>query len=125
MWFRDKKPERPKVVFNKEHIWRELIPTPETATVGRGNGVGETEFGLTWDSQSGRVGGLTINTKDHGPIDIELHAKDGYLVEMEVLWYFFPKVIPRHLGGESVGPLTLPISRSHKTDGWREPHIPD
>jgi hypothetical protein len=45
-----------------------------------------------WDGKSGHVGGITINTKEHGPIDILLHANDGFLVE--VIWYFFPKPFP-------------------------------
>jgi hypothetical protein len=44
--------------------------------------------------RSGKVGGLGIQTKEHGPIDILLHANDGFLVEMEVIWYNFPQPFP-------------------------------
>jgi len=47
-----------------------------------------------WNGTSGHVGGITINTKDHGPLDVLLHANDGWLVEMEVIWYYFPKPFP-------------------------------
>jgi hypothetical protein len=48
----------------------------------------------SWEDKSGHIGGITINTKDHGPLDILLHANNGRLVEMEVIWYFFPKPFP-------------------------------
>jgi len=44
--------------------------------------------------RSGKVGGLSIQTKEQGPIDILLHANDGFLVEMEVIWYNFPQQFP-------------------------------
>jgi hypothetical protein len=44
--------------------------------------------------KSGYLGGITIQTKDHGPISILLHANRGFLVEMEVIWYYFPKPFP-------------------------------
>jgi hypothetical protein len=128
MWFRDKKPKQPKVVFNRDHIGRELIPIPkrplsaeEMGWVRQSMGsrkellafaipqlfatskcpcgtcrtVGLEPIALpTWEGQSGYIGGITINTKEHGPIDILLHANNGYLVEMEVIWYFFPKPFP-------------------------------
>ena len=47
-----------------------------------------------WKRNSGYVGGMGIETKDHGPIDILLHAKDGFLVELEVIWYNFPRPFP-------------------------------
>jgi len=45
--------------------------------------------------RSGKVGGLSIQTKEHGSIDILLHANDGFLVEMEVIWYNFPQPFHR------------------------------
>ena len=50
-----------------------------------------------WRGESGHLGGITIETKDHGPIDILLHANKGFLVEMEVIWYYFPKPFPKSL----------------------------
>jgi hypothetical protein len=128
MWFRDKKPKQPKVVFDREHIFREVIPIPKRplsaeemewvrqslgarkelldfevpqlfaiskCPCGTCRTVGLEAIALPgWESQSGHVGGITISTKDHGPIDILLHANDGYLVQMEVIWYFFPKPFP-------------------------------
>lgn len=47
-----------------------------------------------YKGRSGKVGGLGLQTKDHGPIDILLHANDGFLVEMEVIWYNFPQPFP-------------------------------
>ncbi len=41
------------------------------------------------------LGGITIETKDHGPIEILLHANQGFLVEMEVIWFYFPKPFPK------------------------------
>jgi len=128
MWFRDKRPKQPKVVFNREHIGRELTPWPKRplseeemewvkqslgsrkellgfavpqlfavskCPCGTCRTVGLEPIALpTWEGKSGHVGGITINTKQHGPIDILLHANDGCLVEMEVIWYFFPKPFP-------------------------------
>jgi hypothetical protein len=47
-----------------------------------------------WKGKSGKVAGLKIATKDHGPIDILLHANNGFLVEMEVIWFYFPEPFP-------------------------------
>jgi hypothetical protein len=47
-----------------------------------------------WKGESGHLGGITIGTQDHGPIDILLHANNGSLVEMEVIWYNFPNPFP-------------------------------
>jgi len=128
MWFRKKIPKQPKVIFNKEHIWRELVPTPmrplsgeemdwvrqclgsrkelldfsvsqlfavSKCPCGTCRTVGLEPVALpTWEGRSGHIGGITINTKGHGPIDILLPANDGYLVQMEVIWFFFPKPFP-------------------------------
>ena len=128
MWFREKKPKQPTVAFNREHIFRELTPTPkrplskeemEWVKQSLGSRKQLLDFAVPqlfvvskcpcgtcrtvglepvvlpkWDGKSGHVGGITINTKEHGPIDILLHANDGFLVEMEVIWYFFPKPFP-------------------------------
>ena len=128
MWFRDKNPKEPKIVLNKKHIWRELVPTPRRplsaeemewvrqslgsrkdlldfcvpqlfaiskCPCGTCRTVGLELIALPeLDGGSGHIGGITINTKDHGPIDILLHANNGRLVEMEVIWYFFPKPFP-------------------------------
>jgi len=48
-----------------------------------------------WKGKSGKVGGMGIQTKDHGPIDILLHANHGFLVELEVIWYNFPQPFPK------------------------------
>src|SRR5208283_1246864 len=128
MWFRDKKSKQPKVVFNTEHIWRELVPAPKRplsieemdwVRQSLGSRMDFVDFSLpqlfaiskcpcrtcrtvglepialpTWEGRSGYIGGITINTKEHGPIEILLHANNGYLVEMEVIWFFFPKPFP-------------------------------
>jgi hypothetical protein len=44
--------------------------------------------------RSGYIGGITIETRNHGPISVLLHASYGFLVEMEVIWYNFPKPFP-------------------------------
>jgi len=128
MWFRDREPKQPKVVFNRKHIWRELVATakrplsaeemgwvreslgsrkdlldfsvPQLFAVskcpcGTCRTVGLEPIALpTWEGRSGHVGGITINTQEHGPIEILLHANNGHLVEMEVIWFFFPKPFP-------------------------------
>jgi len=48
-----------------------------------------------YKGRSGKIAGLGIETKEHGPINILLHANDGFLVEMEVIWYNFPQPFPR------------------------------
>jgi hypothetical protein len=117
-----------KVVFNNEHIWRELIPIcrrplsdqemewvrqslgsrrefadfaiPQLFAIskcpcGTCRTVGLEPLRLPgWRGKSGKVAGLGIQTKDHGPINILLHANDGWLVEMEVIWFNFPQPFP-------------------------------
>ena len=129
MWPFRKKARQPKVVFNREHIWRELIPIPnrplseeemEWVRQGLGSRKEFVEFRLpqlfavsrcpcgtcrtvglepvelpNWGSKSGHLGGITIETKEHGPIDILLHSNNGFLVELEVIWYYFPKPFPK------------------------------
>ena len=55
---------------------------------------------------------MGIQTKDHGPIDILLHANDGFLVELEVIWYNFPRPFPE--SWEEVSrmpdPCTFPVT---------------
>ncbi len=104
MWPRSKK--QPKVVFNREHIARDLIPTPKRplsenemewvrqslrsrkvfvdflvpqlfavskCPCGTCRTVGLEPIELpNWGGESGYLGGITIQTKDHGPIDILL-----------------------------------------------------
>jgi hypothetical protein len=128
MWPFRKKSKQPKVVFNREHIGRELVPIPrrplsdEEMEWARQSLSSRKEFadfrlpqlfavskcpcgtcrtvGLEpvelpkWRGESGHLGGITIETKDHGPIDILLHANKGFLAEMEVIWYNFPKPFP-------------------------------
>jgi hypothetical protein len=129
MWPFRKKTKQPRVVFNRKHIWRELVPIPkrplseEEMEWARQSLSSHKEFvefllpqlfavskcpcgtcrtvGLepvelpSGRSESGHLGGITIETKDHGPIDILLRANNGFLVEMEVIWYYFPKPFPK------------------------------
>ena len=129
MWPFRKKTTQPKVVFNRKHIGRELIPIPKRSLseeemewvrqslssrkefaefqlpqlfavskcpCGTCRTVGLEPVELpNWRGESGHLGGITIETKDHGPIDILLHANKGFLVEMEVIWYYFPKPFPK------------------------------
>ena len=128
MWRRRTATNQPKVVFNREHIWRELVPIPKRALTeeemewvreslhsrkdfadflipqlfavskcpcGTCRTVGLEPLELpNCKGRSGKVGGLGIQTKEHGPIDILLHANDGFLVEMEIIWYNFPQPFP-------------------------------
>jgi hypothetical protein len=129
MWPFHKKTKQPKVVFNREHIGRELIHIPKRpllkeqmewvrqslssrkelaefrlpqlfavskcpCAICRAIGLEPVEL-PSWIGKSGHVGGITIKTKDHSTIDILLHANTGFPVEMEVIWYFFPKPFPR------------------------------
>ena len=141
MWPFRKKAKQTKVVFNREHIWRELIPIPKRplsekemewvrqslssrkefvdfqvpqlfavskCPCGTCRTVGLEPIELPgWRDESGYLGGITIETKDHGPIDILLHANKGCLVEMEVIWYQFPKSFPESWVevGRTVDPL--------------------
>jgi hypothetical protein len=129
MWPFRKKTAQPKVVFNRKHIWRELIPIPRRplseeemewvrqslssrkefaefqlpqlfavskCPCGTCRTVGLEPFELpNWRGESGHLGGITIETKDHGPIDILVYTNKGFLVEMEVIWYYFPKSFPK------------------------------
>src|SRR5271169_1056012 len=115
MWPFRKKTKQPEVIFNREHIWRELIPIPrqplseeEMEWVGQSLSSRKefVEFRLpqlfavakcpcgtcrtvelepvelpNWKRESGHLDGITIETNDHGPIDILLHAKEGFQVE--------------------------------------------
>ena len=128
MWPFHKKAEQPRVVFNREHISRELISIPKRplyeeemdwvrqslssrkefvnfrvpqlfaiskCPCGTCRTVGLEQIELpNLRGESGHLGGITIQTKDHGPIDILLHANKGFLVEMEVIWYYFPRPFP-------------------------------
>jgi hypothetical protein len=35
--------------------------------------------------KSGKAGGMGLQTKDYGAIDVLLHANDGFLVELEMI----------------------------------------
>ena len=128
MWPFSRKRKELKVVLNREHIWRELVPIPRRALTeeemewvrqslrsqkdladflipqlfavskcpcGTCRTVGLESLELpNCKGRSGKVGGLGIQTKEHGPIDILLHANHGFLVEMEVIWYNFPRPFP-------------------------------
>jgi hypothetical protein len=128
MWPFRKKTKQTKVVLNREHIGRELVPIPrrplsdeemEWVRQSLGSRIEFADFLLPqlfavskcpcgtcrtvgleplelpkWRGESGHLGGITIETQDHGPIDILLHASDGFLTELEVIWYHFPKPFP-------------------------------
>ena len=119
---------KPRVVFNRAHIFRELRPIPlralteeEMGWVRQILGASKEFKGLTvpqvfansecpcgtcrtvglepiklpnWEGKSGYLGGLTIHTRDRSPIQVLLHSRDGYLNEMEVIWYYFPEKFP-------------------------------
>ena len=120
--------DEPKIVFNTEHIWRDLVPIPRRKLTeeemewvreslrprtelanfsipqlfaiskcpcGTCRTIGLEPIELpNWKGKSGKVGGMGLQTKDHGPIDILLHANDGFLVELEMIWYNFPRPFP-------------------------------
>jgi len=129
MWLFRKKTKQPKVLLNRAHIFRELMPIQKQA-------LSEEEMGWVRQSlssrkdfvgfhlpqlfavakcpcgtcrtlglepvelpnlngKSGHLGGITIETKDHGPIEILLPANQGLLVEMEVIWFYVPKPFPK------------------------------
>jgi hypothetical protein len=105
MWPFRNKTKQPKVVFNREHIgrsrkefveFRRQLFAVSKCPCGTCRTVGLEPVELpNWSAESGHLGGITIETKDHGPIDILLHATKGFLVEMEVIWYYFPKPFPK------------------------------
>jgi hypothetical protein len=141
MWPFPKKTKQTKVVLNREHIWRELVPIPkrplseeemEWVRQSLSSRKELVEFRLpqlfavskcpcgtcrtlglepvelpNLKDKSGHLGGITIQTKDHGPIEILLHANKGFLVEMEVIWFYFPKPFPKSWVevGRTVEPL--------------------
>jgi hypothetical protein len=131
-WPFSRKRQKPKVVLNREHIWRELFPIPRRALTeeemewvrqslrsrrdladflvpqlfavskcpcGTCRTVGLEPLELpNYKGRSGKIAGLGIQTKEHGPIDILLHANDGFLIEMEVIWYNFSQPFPEAWG---------------------------
>lgn len=104
MWHGRKKTERPKVVFNSDHIWRELVPSPirplsdeemEWVRQSLNSRTEFVDFTIPQLFATSKCPCGTCRTVGLQPTKLpNADGVSGYLVEMEVIWYNFPDPFP-------------------------------